>query len=233
MGRGLAMAFPGLGAAVVAMDVDVAAGEALRAQANVEFLPCDVADEQSVNRAFDAAVARLGGLDVLIHAAGISPPANVETTLDLWTRVMTVNATGTFLTNYAAARHFRAGGGGGQILNFGSATGLVGYAEKPSYAASKGAIAAFTRSVAMEWGRDRITVNAILPAIKTPMYEARVSVLSAQEREDLRKAWRIPLGDAGEIDRDLVPVMAFFSSPGAAFITGQMIPVDGGAVMVR
>jgi NAD(P)-dependent dehydrogenase (short-subunit alcohol dehydrogenase family) len=172
---------------------------------------------------------------VLIHAAGIAPFAPSESTqLDLWDRVMAINATGTMLTNQAAFRHLEDRGGA--ILNFASAAGLDGLPRKAAYSASKGAVLAWTRTVAAEWGRYGITVNAIAPAIWTPMYDKTRSEMSADQlaAHDAQMAQAIPLGGKlGNIDHDFVPVMAFFASEGARFVTGQTISIDGGTLKVR
>jgi NAD(P)-dependent dehydrogenase (short-subunit alcohol dehydrogenase family) len=150
MGRGLVTAFPNLGASVVSMDIDAGAGAAAASAAGAAFVPIDVADERSVASAFDNAVSQLGGLDVLVHAAGIAPSSPAETTsVELWTKVMSINALGTMLTNQAAFRQLREGGG--TILNFASAAGVLGQANKPAYAMTKGAVIAWTRTAAVEW----------------------------------------------------------------------------------
>jgi NAD(P)-dependent dehydrogenase (short-subunit alcohol dehydrogenase family) len=235
MGAGLVQALPALGAEIVSLDVTADVGARVAAQAGVQFLACDVTDKQSVGTAIAAAVNHLGGLDVLVHAAGIAPggpAADIEP--DDWHAVLAVNATGTLLTNQAAFAYMKSTGG--QIINFASAAGILGYPGKAAYAASKGAVIAWTRTIAVEWATHGITVNAVAPTIKTPMYErTRASMTPEQlaaHDADLRT--RIPLtGQLGDIDRDLVPVLAFMCSEGAKFITGQVLPVDGGTVMMR
>jgi NAD(P)-dependent dehydrogenase (short-subunit alcohol dehydrogenase family) len=147
---------------------------------------------------------------------------------------MAVNATGTLLTNQAAFTHLRQAGG--QILNFASAAGVNGYPAKPAYAASKGAVLAWSRSVAVEWAPFAITVNCIVPGIWTPMYDTTRANMSAEAlaaHDEVMKQ-RVPLkGKLGDIDEDFVPVMAFLASAGARFMTGQMFAIDGGSTMVR
>src|SRR5690606_33927453 len=138
---------------------------------------CDISDSASVNEAVDLATDQLGGLDVLVNAAGIAPNATAEEiALDEWERVFAVNTRGTFLTNRAAFKHMRQDGG--RIINFASAAGVGGQPGKAHYAASKGAVLAWTRTVAREWGPYGITVNAIAPAIWTPMYDATRASMS-------------------------------------------------------
>jgi NAD(P)-dependent dehydrogenase (short-subunit alcohol dehydrogenase family) len=152
----------------------------------------------------------------------------------LWNRIMSINALGTMLTNQAAVRHLRATGG--RIINFASAAGVGGLPNKSAYAASKGAVLAFTRTAAAEWARHGITVNAIAPAIWTPMYDKTRSEMTPQQLadHDAVMAKAVPLGGKlGNIDAHLVPVLAFYASEGAGFMTGQTIAVDGGTLMVR
>ncbi|MBJ7483315.1 SDR family oxidoreductase [Brevundimonas sp.] len=236
MGQALVQAFPGLGASVVSIDLSAEAGEAIAREAGaVGFEAADVADEASIQGAIDRAADTLGGLDVLIHAAGVATGgAAATTTLDVWNRVMAVNATGTFLVNRAAFPHLKDHGGA--ILNFASAAGVRGHPTKAAYAAAKGAVVAWTRTIAAEWGRYGISANCIAPAIWTPMYDRTRADMTVEDLadHDATKARTIPLGGRlGDVERDFVPAMAFLASPGARFISGQIIPIDGGMLMVR
>lgn len=232
--------FAAHGAHVVSMDVDDDLGRQVAAEADAgegsaAYLRCDVADEVSVGNAFDAAVAHLGGLDALIHAAGIAPGAAAEAiTLDAWEQVFAVNTRGTFLANRAAFPHLKAKGG--RVINFASGAGANGYPGKGHYAASKGAVLAWTRTIAKEWGQYGITANAIVPAISTPMYAKTRASMTAEQlaAHDADLARTIPIdGRLGDPVRDLAPVVRFLVSDGARFMTGQMIVVDGGLLMTR
>jgi NAD(P)-dependent dehydrogenase (short-subunit alcohol dehydrogenase family) len=200
----------------------------------VQFLQCDVASRQEVTAAIPHAVALLGGLDVLVNAAGIAPGAPAEEITEAaWEEVFAVNARGTFLTNQAVFPYLRAAGG--KIINFASATGVNGQAGKAHYAASKGAVLAWTRSIAREWGKYGIAVNAIAPAIWTPMYDTtRAGMTPAQlANHDAEMAKMIPLGGKlGDPQRDFTAYMTFLAGDGANFITGQTIKIDGGLLML-
>ncbi len=202
---------------------------------SAHFLRCDVSDPDQVHAGFDEAVGLLGGLDGLIHAAAIAPTtAAEEISFDQLQEVMRVNVGGTMLTNQAAFRHLKEKGG--RILNFASSTGATGSAIKADYAASKGAVLAWTRSVASAWGKYRITVNAICPVIRTDMYQATREAMSPEQlaAHDASLAAAIPLGGKfGDPDRDFAPVVTFLAGEGARFMTGQTISVDGGVLMVR
>ena len=131
----------------------------------------------------------------------------------------------------AALRSPISAAGGGPIINFGSISGRRPEPGAAAYSASKGAVHAWTRTAAGTWGDDGVRVNAVLPAIKTPMFQAAWDRSSEEER--VEKRWRnmspIALGqEYGDPDRDLGPVMVFLASDASRFITGQLIPVDGG-----
>lgn len=234
IGAAVVTAYVEQGARVVSLDIgsgidahDQGPGWALHRH-------CDVADSESVAEAFAWATERLGGLDVLVHAAGIAPNASAEDIeLDQWERVFAVNARGTFLTNRAAYGFMK--GSGGRIVNFASAAGVMGQPGKAHYAASKGAVLAWTRTVAREWGPLGITVNAIAPAMWTPMYDATRASMSAEQlqQHDAFMATQIPLGGRlGDAQQDLAPLLVFLAGAGSRFITGQTLAVDGGMLML-
>ncbi|CAN5355671.1 SDR family oxidoreductase [soil metagenome] len=236
MGEGLVRAFPGLGADVVSLDMSEESGQRIADDSGATFIRVDVAEKESVDAAIGQAVESLGGLDVLVHAAGIAPSSPAETSsVDLWTTTLTVNTLGTMLTNQAAYAHMKHNGGG-QIINFASGAGIVGLPNKSVYAMSKGAVVAWTRTAAQEWAKNGVTLNMIAPAIWTPMYDKTRSEMAPKvlAAHDAYLKTAIPLGGKlGDIDEDFVPVLAFYASEGAKFVTGQVVPVDGGTLMVR
>jgi NAD(P)-dependent dehydrogenase (short-subunit alcohol dehydrogenase family) len=242
MGAATVRNYVAAGAHVVSMDVDQERGIAVVEDAaaagpgTAVFRRIDVSDADDVTTVFDDAVAHLGGLDVLAHPAAIQRPGDAASvTVADWDLMFAVNVRGTMLVNQAAHR-LMAPQGRGSIINFGSISGLRPEAVAPAYSASKGAVHSWTRTAAAAWGADGIRVNAILPAIATPMYDAAIARLD----DDGRTAhhWMneatIALGQQyGDPDRDLGPVMVFLASESSRFITGQLLPVDGGQASVR
>ncbi|MGI9363401.1 MAG: SDR family NAD(P)-dependent oxidoreductase [Parasphingorhabdus sp.] len=240
IGESTLRAYVAKGAQVAAMDVDAIAGEAAVTRANADgpgsafFIKCDVSNRAEVDAAFDAAAERMGGLDVLAHIAGVhrhAPTHDVPDETLAW--LFDVNINGTIYTNGAAYRHMPKGG---SIINFGSESGLTAEINNAVYGASKAAVHAWTRSVAREWGERGIRLNAVLPYIATPMYARFREALSDEDlaAHDKATAEQIPLGGKfGDADKDLAPVMVFLAGDGSRFITGQLIPVDGGLISVR
>jgi NAD(P)-dependent dehydrogenase (short-subunit alcohol dehydrogenase family) len=185
---------------------------------------CDVADEQSVEEAAELVIAAFGRVDVLVNNAGIAP---LTPMLDLeladLRRVLDVNVVGTFLCARAFGAHMVAQRKG-CIINIASMAGLIGQAELTAYCASKGAILAFTRALAVEWARHGITVNAIAPGwIRTD--------LNKQSLDDVqigpKIVSQIPLRRVGQPE-ELGPLVVYLASDAAAFMTGSVVVLDGG-----
>ena len=242
MGAATVRSYVSAGGLVVAMDLTDDSGRQLVEAANAsgpgqaEYLHVDVADKDSVTDAFSEAVKKLGGLDALAHPAAIQRSSDAgDVTVSDWDLMFAVNVRGTMLTNQAAYHHMK-GSGGGSIINFGSISGLRSEVSAVAYSASKGAVHSFTRTAAGTWGKDKVRVNAVLPAIATPMYEEALARLD--ESGNTAHYWQnlnsIALGgEYGDPDRDLGPVMVFLASDASRFISGQLIPVDGGQASVR
>lgn len=230
------------GANVIGMDVSDDEGRRIAEEANAEgpgsasYMHVDISDAASVEAAFAQAVRDLGGLNVLAHPAAIQRPGEAaEVLVSDWDLMFAVNVRGTMLTNQAAYR-VMAENGGGSIINFGSISGLRPEPVAPAYSASKGAVHSWTRTAAAAWGAEGVRVNAILPAIATPMYDAAKERMTDEQR--VAHHWQnehsIALGQAyGDPERDLGPVMVFLASEASRFITGQLLPVDGGQASVR
>lgn len=245
MGAATVRAYVNAGAQVVGMDLTDAEGAKVCADAtanrgtssgSASYLNVDVADKASVTNAFATACKKLGGLHALAHPAAIHRMGSAtEVSPEDWDLMMAVNVRGTMLTNQAAHPYIKAAGGGA-IINFGSISGQRAEPSASAYSTSKGAVHSWTRTAAGTWGADGVRVNAILPAIATPMYhEARAQSNEAQEEAHVwRNLHSIALGqEYGDPDEDLAPVMVFMASDASRFITGQLIPVDGGQHNVR
>lgn len=239
IGASALRALAAAGADVVGMDITDTDGEKAAVAANATgpgrafYQHCDVRDRGEVNAAMDRAAATLGGLDALVNVAGVERSAPAEAIDDAdWDLMFDVNIRGTLLTNQAAFRHMRERGG--RILNFASAAGVMGLPGCAHYSAAKAAVLGWTRTVAKEWSRYDITVNALAPGMWTPMYEAHRARMTDEELKahDAMMARVIPLGGRlGDPDRDMSPVLVFLVGDGACFITGQTLAIDGGLMI--
>lgn len=229
------------GATVSCMDLQEEQGRARTAEASAAgpgtaaFYKLNVTDRSEVDARFAEASADMGGLDVMVNVAGVQSfvdVANVDETS--YRRLFDINVLGTMNTNGSAFSIMKASGG--NIINFGSRSGLTSELDNAVYGATKGAVHTWTRSVAQEWGPSGVRVNAVLPYVVTPMYEKFREAMSpddlAKHDEEVRSS--IPLGGKfGDPARDLAPVMVFLASDATRYITGQMFPVDGGLISVR
>lgn len=238
IGASAARALAAAGATVTGLDLTQGSVESPSAQdisGTLTYGLCDVSSRPSTLAAFDKAVVAMGGLDVLIHVAGIQRYTPAEAITDEeWDLVLGVNARGTMITNQAAFPYLKDKGG--RIVNFASAAGALGLRGCAHYAASKGAVLAWTRTVAQEWGPYGISVNAIAPGMWTPMYDTTRAGMTPEQLElhDRGMAMMIPLGGRlGDPDTDMAPVLVFLASDASRFITGQTLAVDGGLMMVR
>ena len=223
MARGLAQA----GAAVAIAGRDKAKNAAAVKQLGGKTfaLEADLTEEKSCRAMVDQAAQRLGRLDILVNNAGMNVRKQPqEYSLEEWRLVVDTNLTSAFVAAQAAYPHLKRAGGG-KIVNIGSMMSIFGAAFVAPYGASKGGIVQLTRALACAWARDNIQVNAVLPGwIDTAMTKrARQDIAGLHERV----LARTPAGRWG-VPEDLAGVAVFLCSPGADFITGAAIPVDGG-----
>jgi NAD(P)-dependent dehydrogenase (short-subunit alcohol dehydrogenase family) len=187
---------------------------------------CDVTDPVAVSDLVTKVLDRFGALDIVVNNAGISWGAPALTmTVERFRQVVDTNATGTFLVSQAAARHMQVRGQG-VIINTSSVAGLVGtdptVMSAVGYNASKGAIIALTRQLAIEWAPLGIRVNAIAPGFfPTRMTEGLIA-----HAED-RMAAAVPMGRLGR-EGEIKGVVVFLASDASAYMTGQVLAVDGG-----
>jgi 3-oxoacyl-[acyl-carrier protein] reductase len=186
----------------------------------------DVSDEDQAVAAVAEAIDHMGGIDLLVNCAGVLHECDLtDTTAADFDRVIGVNLRGSFLMGREVIRHFRAGAGRGRVINIGSDLGALGRAGNSAYSASKAGIAALTRCWAREFGPD-ILVNTVAPGpIATDMLSPEI--MSA---ESMAEETRTPLARIGE-PREVADVVVFLAGPGATFITGQTLGVNGGSSM--
>lgn len=202
-----------------------------------EWLQCDVRQADAVSAMVGEAAQRLGGLDVLVNAAGLwqaGIPGYIGA--DDISFLLDTNVKATILTNQAAYAVMKdQDPKGGRIINFGSSEAVMGSPISAVYAATKGAVQAWTRSAAKAWASDNITVNALAPAVQTAGADRLRDFLGpdAAALIDQQMQMMIPLGGTlGEPARDVGPMLVFLAGPGSGFITGQLLAVDGGLMMV-
>ena len=229
LGESFARALVAAGARVVISDVLHERGQALATElgAAAHYVPMDLMDPAAIHDGVAAAAAALGGLDGLINNAAITNSGGKgldELTVDTWDRVMDVNVRGTWLVT-AAARPHLAASGSVRVVNIASDTALWGAPRLLAYTASKGAVITMTRSLARELGADGTTVNAIAPGLT--LVEATEYIPQARHDHYLQgRAIQRP-----QVPDDVNAAALFLLKRSAGFVTGQLLPVNGGFVM--
>ncbi len=229
LGRAMAEALAEAGARVcvaarTGSELDAFVGEQAALGREALACPTDITDAAAVDHLVDSTVARFGRLDVLVNNSGIvATTPLLEQEPEEWDRVIATNLRGVYLATRAAGRHM-VPARSGKVVNIASNHGLKGVAGHAAYSASKAGVLGFTRSVAIEWARHGINVNAIAPGyFATP--------LNAEMRADpelTAKVLRaIPARRMGE-PAELKPWLLLLAGPASDFMTGETIVIDGG-----
>lgn len=237
IGQSIALLFARQGATVLVADINLDAAAATSEQihtagGSAEPVALDVADEAAVTTAFAELADRHGRLDILVNNAGVSHVGTIlETTLADWERIMAVNARGVFLCAKAAVGQMLAQEpAGGAIINLASVAGLIGIERRLPYCASKGAVIALTRSIAIDYATRGIRANAICPGtVHTPFVEGYLARNFAGQEDAVRAQLhaRQPIGRMGLPD-EIAAAALYLAADEAGFVTGSAFVIDGG-----
>jgi 2-hydroxycyclohexanecarboxyl-CoA dehydrogenase len=234
IGRAIAAALAADGRAVAVADLSSAEAEKVASELDgpvpVLGVELDVTDNGSVKTAIEQTEVQLGPLDVVVNNAGWDELRPfMETDEQFWDRVIEINFKGCLRVTHAALpgmieRRW------GRLVNIGSDAGRVGSSGESVYSGTKGALIAFTKTIAREVARHHINVNCICPGPSdTPLFQKEFIAASPKLAESLRRL--IPWGRLGVPD-DVAPAVVFLASDDAGFITGQTLSVSGGLTMV-
>jgi NAD(P)-dependent dehydrogenase (short-subunit alcohol dehydrogenase family) len=189
----------------------------------------DVRSVESVNEALARAVDQFGGVDVLVNNAGT--PLNklvLDVTPKEWNNVIATNVSGTFFMSQAMGRHLIEARREGLIINIGSTHGIVGYAKRGAYGISKAAVMHMTKMLAIEWAEHGIRVNAVAPGRCETASRRADGMTDPQTLE--RAIKRVPLGRFCTVE-DVAEAVRYLASPGAAYMTGHTLVLDGGVTV--
>ncbi len=233
LGLQMASALAEAGAALAitarkADELDRAAAHLRASGYRVLAVPCDVSRSEQIDAAVVRMIEEYGRIDILVNNAGATwgAPA-LDMPLDGWRKVMETNVTGTFLMTQAVGRAMIEAGRPGKIVNVASVAGLVGtdaeVLDAVGYSASKGAVIALTRDLAVKWAPHGVTVNAIAPGF----FPSKMTQWLIEHRGDALRS-TIPMGRLGGED-DLKGAVVFLASRASNFVTGHVLVVDGGA----
>lgn len=230
LGRAIARRLASDGAAVAILDIDANAGQTTALEVNNRggkglSIECDVTQRSQVRAAIEGVVGAWGKISVLVNNAGIGMRAPfLEMSDSTWEAVLAVNLTGAFIVAQEIAREM-VRSGYGSIINMGSAAARMAHSEQVAYATSKAGLEALTRVMAFELAPLGIRVNAVAPGTITTELLSRMLTDEARA-ERIR---RVPMGRLGMPD-EVASVVSFLASRDSAYVTGCVLPIDGGIV---
>jgi len=241
IGAALARGFAAEGANVVVADLDIVAAEktvevVVGSGGAATAVQMDVTDRASVVAGIATAVERFGRLDAYFNNAGMNAPMKyLDVTEENFALIMNVNAVGVLIGTQEAARQFIAQGGGGKIVNTASIAGRQGFSSFAPYSAAKAAVISLTQSGARAFAEHAITVNGFAPGVvATPLWnklDRDLEAIGEAHNNFESMASGILLGRAAEPE-DIVPTGIFLAGPDSDYITGQIIPIEGGMILV-
>jgi NAD(P)-dependent dehydrogenase (short-subunit alcohol dehydrogenase family) len=229
LGKDIALTLAQAGASLILADLVVAAETAKQVEAmrsRCISIQADISNEKDVEKLVQQAIDEYGKVDVLINNAGISQLSfapTEEASLEEWDKVIAVNLRGTFLCcKYIGKEMIK--GGGGSIVNISTTAGITGVPRAPAYCASKAGVILLTKSLALEWARYKIRVNAIAPHyLETALSEG----LRASEKAYTGLIKQIPLRRFGKTS-EIVGAVLFLASGASSYMTGSVVVADGG-----
>jgi NAD(P)-dependent dehydrogenase (short-subunit alcohol dehydrogenase family) len=227
LGRATAIQLAGEGAAVACLDIvaDAVEKTAVEIGGSARAYTVDVSDPASVRAAVDGAASDLGRIELVFNCAGIGRFSHSEETpFEEWQKIIAVNLTGTFLVSQAALPYLLDGGG--SIVNIASNAGLMGQPYSAAYCASKGGVVNLTRSLADEFLKRGVRVNAIAPGgIETPLQNEFTKMPEGVSWKEFRKVIS-PLGNSQP--EEIANIAIFVASDACRYMTGSIVSVDGG-----